>query len=261
MQDVGFRVLNRYRVFLMGMVLCVLGMPGIVWGGSPLGFQPDYPMLVIQPESDWGYQIPKAVPQEGLVLCGKASGETRLVPGTYTVQYSGEPQPYSGQVMLSGCDAAQGETAWFLIHDTTKRLKPGAVETVFSAKIQVLEGGWTNLVGETGASVGPRQQVKMIVYEGHRYRFTFIRPNENRYGVTLTGDGMFQTLVSRFDPSGMAPYLGFLWAGDLDQDHKLDFLADFVDGERSMAYMLFLSSFALPGQLVAPVSQYIEPIY
>ena len=170
-----------------------------------------------------------------------------------------DERPTSGQLLTfkrNSGSAADTVVAWFQPAAPASWLKPRSVTTYYSplhpleqpagrASLQAtvrLPGGERALLvpmlakGEAPDRAGPREYLLQLRAQGKRQ---------------LLG-GNLGTCTGKFDPRD---YL--LWAGDLDQDGKPDFLVSFVDAEGPVH--LYLSGTAVPGQIVGLAGVYNSP--
>jgi hypothetical protein len=127
-------------------------------------------------------------------------------------------------------------------------IKAGQVVTSFHGRKFLLPGEHLNVSLGSGAY-------------WHLYAFGTVRPplhdhQYTDYEVWMTGGGREATVFSleRLDGDGLPE---ILWVGDLDGDRVADIIADVRTHYNLQHPILFLSSLARPGQLVAEAASFV----
>jgi hypothetical protein len=220
----------------------------------------ELPMIMLTPGLYFTEDLPKALPKEGLVMCGSGLGQSRLVKGTLSFQQTKHPLdpdseiPRGAKADMSGCETSQGEKAWFFIADKSHKLKPGPVTTLSKPTFEGDE--WQYLSGLHLESSPARFTLGAQTYNVTLQTLQK-KADGGRYRILLQSPKSQQSIVER--AFGGTANAEVLWAGDLDGDKKLDLVTSHEYEEYTLfAKVLFLSSFAKTPNLVTPVAKFVE---
>jgi hypothetical protein len=175
-----------------------------------------------------------------------------------------DERPTSGQLLTfkrNAGSAADTVVAWFQALAPVAWLKARSV-TTYSSPLHRLEqpAGRANLQAVVNLPGGERALLVPMLDKGEAPdRNAPDSRDRSSYVLQLRAQGKRQllqgnlgTCTGKLDPR---EYL--LWAGDLDEDGKPDFLVSFVDAEGPVH--LYLSGAAAPGQIVGLAGVYNSP--
>lgn len=257
------------KVLLLLLVSVLLtshfGITG--WARSQEGLYHNYPIIMLQSKP---YREGELGPfsKQGLLLCGTSGGHSYLTPGAVSSMKSTPGAAGNEKTpIFKGCSESQKEQPWFFFAGNPPHLSTGEVITVQRPNVD--DSIWDipimNAMDEMtfyrdkGSSI---TKTFLLNNQPYTLQYRFTKPYT--YKVTLKANGREQVIISRFNTA--YGYAGVEWAGDLDKDGKLDLIVNFSDGGdygkryeyfSNSVTVLFLSSFAKEGDLVAPVARHV----
>jgi hypothetical protein len=190
-------------------------------------------------------EIPRPLPVNGQVLCiNKKSLESRLINGSLKLK---EVEHFLGgkgfDTEIKACNAR--EMPLFFM-TSIKSIKNGNVKTNFLNKdIDNPDNkinNFDNLV----------LKFNNKIYKLTRTRIGSYSNAECKFKIELSVNNQKQTIIERniFDTYQVSGHPTLIWAGDLDNDGKLDLIIRYMNYQYDIAYSLFLSSFADKDKLV-----------
>lgn len=210
-------------------------------------------------------EVPTVLPARGIAICGKANGASRMIESDLAVTtIPAPPNMPEGMPMkrvnISGCDTKAGEAPWFLMQDPTSTLRLAEVITLLAPKPDAVSGLFdaknTPLKNKPFTGTLNKGTMLETTYRIHEVT-TPVTTVPVEVKLYLSDGRKEQTFLSashQFEPN-----VTMLWAGDLDGDHKLDFLLNRSEDAEDFGKLvneLYLSTYASPGNLVGLGGQF-----
>ena len=198
--------------------------------------------------------FPNPLPKYGKVLCleNKNRISSRIVKGEIYFKeafHYGENQGYQEKIL--GCK--NNETPLFFISDNPRKL--------------VKEGKVITITTENDNNIG-FNKLKLILknkeYNIHLDKSVDKKKQTWKYAINLSSNKVKQKLISRTLPdvyqnieiNNQDGNPSLFWAGNIDNDNKVDLIIGYTDGDYIGAHSLFLSSYAKNDNLVKEVAKF-----
>jgi hypothetical protein len=202
--------------------------------------------------SVWKYflneEIPKPIPKKGKILCiEKISKHSRLINGSLILKPSmheilGQTNAFKANII--GCNS--NEMPLFYLTDGTEQIKnnPDVKTFYYNSKLK----------NSNNSTI-----------QNNRLKSSCIKKSKNpmcTLKIELSKGNITQVLVEKniIDTYNTQGNTTIIWAGDLDDDKKLDLLIRYINYQNEIALSLFLSSYAKNTQLVKEVKKIIYSV-
>jgi hypothetical protein len=229
------------------------------------GLTSGMPITMLQTQAYRGGELQMNFSKKGLSFCGTAQGKARLTPGSVSFNDVEGITGTEKQAMIQGCNSAAFEAPWFFFPGQPPHLTAGPVQTLSAPQYGDGGAGFWFLETPEAMMLNSNHTAPVnFTLDGRDYALQYVFHPPSTYTIVLTSGNQQQVLVSRKNTTDEQGYANLKWVGDLDGDRHLDMIMSFNDGGTAgkdefpnEITVLFLSSFAKPGDLVAPVSRHV----